>query len=188
MLQILKFFMLTFLVIVALPSWAQTPDGNTPANEGVCDDLIGGTPGLYGLCIGYCEARDLNKIGSDISKPSNSKLLTIYNKKKQVGDPDMPCVQSPCSCWSDSEISATTWGSRSSAPRCTITATNGSATEGTFNSGQDRKDAAAQVRTDGFRCVYNDQSAGVMREFNINQDEFNTCHAQVVQLCTDLGL
>ena len=29
-------------------SFAQTPDGETPANEGVCDVLQGGTPGLYG--------------------------------------------------------------------------------------------------------------------------------------------
>ena len=26
---------------------ANTPDGETPANEGVCDGLHGGTPGLY---------------------------------------------------------------------------------------------------------------------------------------------
>ena len=33
------------------PVWAGTPDGFPPANEGVCDELIGGTPGLYGLCV-----------------------------------------------------------------------------------------------------------------------------------------
>ena len=186
--KILKFITLTFLVIVTLPSWAQTPDGSTPANEGVCDGLIGGTPGLYGLCVGYCEARDLNEIGDDVSKPSNSKLLSIYNKRKTAADPDMPCVQSPCSCWSNTEVSATTWGNRTSSPRCVVTEANAVATEGTFNTGQDRKDAAAQVRTDGYRCVYIDQPEGIMREFNISQEEFNVCHTQVVQLCTDLGL
>jgi hypothetical protein len=34
-----------------------TPDGETPANEGVCDELIGGTPGLYGLCVGSAKPR-----------------------------------------------------------------------------------------------------------------------------------
>ena len=39
---------------------ALTPDGETLANEGVCDVLQGGSPGLYGLCVAYCEAQDLD--------------------------------------------------------------------------------------------------------------------------------
>ena len=38
--------------------YAQTPDGETPANEGVCDELMFYTPGLYGLCVAFCEAQD----------------------------------------------------------------------------------------------------------------------------------
>ena len=44
--------------IAGSPAHAQTPDTETPANEGVCDGLLGATPGLYGLCVGFCEAQD----------------------------------------------------------------------------------------------------------------------------------
>lgn len=48
---------LSFILFYS-PAFAQTPDGETPANEGVCDELIGLTPGLYGLCVAFCEAQD----------------------------------------------------------------------------------------------------------------------------------
>ena len=40
---------------------AQTPDGETPAEEQVCDPLRadGVTKGLYGLCVAFCEAHDI---------------------------------------------------------------------------------------------------------------------------------
>jgi hypothetical protein len=80
---------------------ATTPDGETPANEGVCDMLIGATPGLYGLCNAYCEAQDLNEFDKE---PPRTKILENYNKKKQDGDPDMPCIQAPCPCWTPAEL------------------------------------------------------------------------------------
>ena len=84
---------------------AVTPDGETPANEGVCDSLHGGTPGLYGLCVAYCEAQDLDSI--DKSPPS-TKILANYRKKMNAGDTDMPCVQVSCPCFSDIELNAMT--------------------------------------------------------------------------------
>jgi len=83
-----------------------TPDGETPANEGVCDGLKGATPGLYGLCVAYCEAQDLDTIDKE---PPSEKILANYEKKRQAGDPDMPCIQKPeCSCVSNAELSAMT--------------------------------------------------------------------------------
>jgi len=117
-----KSFLNTLLVtlFISLPLlWpsvqAQTPDGETPANEGVCNSLIGFTPGLYGLCVAFCEAQDAEAtfdpeaedgvvtfaVGS---RPSNPKLLEIYNKKKADGDPDMPCVRAQCPCWNVAEL------------------------------------------------------------------------------------
>ena len=63
---------------------ANTPDGETPANEGVCDNLMGATPGLYGLCVAYCEAQDLDMVGE--AKMPNSKILANYRKKMQASD------------------------------------------------------------------------------------------------------
>jgi hypothetical protein len=95
--------------------WAKTPDSDTPANENVCDDLQAATPGLYGLCVAYCEAQDVEPFDTDgldslEHEPANPKLLNVYNSKKQEGDPDMPCVKiedpnlPDCPCWSQEEL------------------------------------------------------------------------------------
>lgn len=85
-----------------------TPDGVTPANEGVCDVLIGGTPGLYGLCVAYCEAQDCDFEAaiSNQCKPPRQPVLNNYNKRRRVGDPEMPCVQveTECPCWTSAEL------------------------------------------------------------------------------------
>jgi hypothetical protein len=94
------------LVTFSAPVTADgTPDGTTPANEGVCDVLKGGTPGLYGLCVAYCEAQDLDSFDKD---PPNTKILNNYRKKMQAGDPDMPCVKVPCPCWTSAELGSIT--------------------------------------------------------------------------------
>ncbi len=72
---------------------AQTPDGETPANEGVCDVLQadGTTKGLYGLCVAFCEAQDHASLdypitGDDLDALMNmkpgGKILANYNKKR----------------------------------------------------------------------------------------------------------
>ncbi len=40
---------------------ANTPDGMTPAVETLCDAYQDSIPGLYGLCVAYCEAQDLDE-------------------------------------------------------------------------------------------------------------------------------
>ena len=51
-------------IAISAPAMAETPDGTTPANETVCDGLkTNATPGLYGLCVAYCEAQDLDIVG-----------------------------------------------------------------------------------------------------------------------------
>jgi len=86
--------------------YAQTPDGETPANEGVCNELKSSTPGLYGLCIAYCEAQD-----SDTTGDPKAVLLNNYNKKRIEGvDPTMPCLIPPpepyCPCFTYQEVAA----------------------------------------------------------------------------------
>ena len=67
--------LLTGLASLSGSVMAQTPDGETPANEGVCDVLIGATPGLYGLCNAYCEAQDLDSFDKE---PPRTKILANY--------------------------------------------------------------------------------------------------------------
>ena len=88
--NIITFFLFVLLSFVAGVAVAGTPDGDTPATETDCDELKGGTPGLYGLCVAYCEAQDLDEAGNE--KPSKGSLLKAYNKKRKSDDPEMPCV------------------------------------------------------------------------------------------------
>jgi len=107
------------LIAFALPgvsAVAMTPDGMTPAAEDVCDELIGATPGLYGLCVAYCEAQDCDAeaahSGQCTRTPPSEPVLRNYNRKMQPGDPSMPCLAPPtspgvpaaCPCWTEEEI------------------------------------------------------------------------------------
>jgi len=94
------------LVFFYVPAFAQTPDGETPANEGTCDTLFGGTPGLYGLCVAYCEAQDCTdeNVATGQCGAPNPRVLANYNKRKLPSDPDMPCVKASCPCWTEAEL------------------------------------------------------------------------------------
>jgi hypothetical protein len=50
------------------------------AEDSVCDELIGATPSLRGLCVAYCDAG-----GSE-------QVLAAYERRRGPGDPPMPCT------------------------------------------------------------------------------------------------
>lgn len=113
----MKFRTLILLFCMSLPGlvYAQTRDGQTPASEDICNDLKSSTPGLYGLCVAFCEAQDIGELDVNDpfllgNKPADPKLLDLYNRKKQPNDPDMPCVKiddpnyPDCPCWSQEEL------------------------------------------------------------------------------------
>ena len=101
-----------------IPAAAQTPDGQTPAEESVCDPLAadGVTKGLYGLCVGFCEARKIlptkvrllqeEELALLEAGAPSGRILDNYNRKKQEDDPPMPCIvpDEPCPCWTDAEL------------------------------------------------------------------------------------
>ena len=106
-------------VMVSAPLLAQTPDGATPVEETICDPLKadGVTKGLYGLCVAFCEAQDHAALSDPVTEEEldaladaapSGRILQNYNKKKQEGDPDMPCikVEEPCPCWSGEELAS----------------------------------------------------------------------------------
>ena len=117
----MKYLLSTFTTLIAVamfaiasPVLAQTPDGETPANEGICDPLHedGITKGLYGLCVAYCEAQDAHLLSiygdPDDLSVSGRRILDNYRKKMNAGDPDMPCVQEECPCWTASLLTELT--------------------------------------------------------------------------------
>jgi hypothetical protein len=92
-------------------AWAQTPDDQTPSEESVCDVLLepGITPGLYGLCVAFCEAQDLEMSEREaLCNSSGDKLLRNYIKKMGPNDPKMPCLRPDCSCFSYEDVALLT--------------------------------------------------------------------------------
>lgn len=104
-------------IMIAMSVTAGTLDGLTPAEETICDTLRedGVTKGLYGLCVAFCEAQDLaseqtvlsyeDLVALGVDAPSG-RILANYNKKKQEGDPGMPCIveEPPCPCFTQEEL------------------------------------------------------------------------------------
>jgi len=76
------------------------------ARDSVCEEVRNNTPGLYGLCIAFCEAHGctVTEVEDGTCKPSSSKILANYNKKKEEWEPDMPCYRSPCPCFDREDL------------------------------------------------------------------------------------
>ena len=82
---------------------AATPDGQTPAQESVCDVLTadGVTKDLSGLCVAMWEAQELAECSSPMTeedidlffaKAPSGKIIAQYDKPRAVEDPAMPCI------------------------------------------------------------------------------------------------
>lgn len=168
-------------LISAAPVIAETPDGTTPANEGACDSLkTNATPGLYGLCVAYCEAQDLDTFEKE---PANSKILANYNKKKQAGDPDMPCVKVPCPCWTDAELASISVGG---AAACLRSTNKIQLIDNLPRTHFAESDTALSEE----RCRYINLNVSplVIRSFSITAPQAASCYAAVNSACNDLGL
>lgn len=89
-------------------AFAQTPDGSTPFNEGICEPLFLLTPKLYGLCVAYCVALDCDIVDGAVQcgNPPDPRILELYNRLKRPFDPPMPCVLGECPCWTEEELDA----------------------------------------------------------------------------------
>jgi hypothetical protein len=111
------FIGLLLALVSGQSTYAQTPDGATPANEGICDPLKaeGVTKGLYGLCVAFCEAQDHADILTPITDAEydelldtspSGRILANYLKKKTETDPSMPCIkiEEPCPCWTAEDL------------------------------------------------------------------------------------
>ncbi len=93
----------------------------------VCKDLKGGTRGLYGLCVVYCEAQSCDAesaaAGRCTRQSFNERVVENYNRIKAEHDPKMPCLEepgtdtaspsspSPCPCLTEQEATDTQWSS-----------------------------------------------------------------------------
>lgn len=99
------------------PAMAQTPDGEPPAVESVCDDLTGAA---FGLCNAYCEAMDCHD--PENAKASASACTAVKGRLAVAGVATPPCEDGPvfeCPCFDTQGILEVV-----EDPFCTIDAVN----------------------------------------------------------------
>ena len=180
---------------------AQTPDGLTPAAEDDCDIVKGGTPGLYGLCVAYCDAQD-NDLPIDTSDPNNqptpasSRILEKYRGRMTASDPDMPCLNSPCPCWENNDVN--TVGSLGGEPLvCQVTADANLVLEGGINT-----DTSTGATIYAQTFTFNDRGKGCFWSnggdianlsptsplIRLDTDDYAACSSQIAARCGQLGL
>jgi len=181
---------------------AQTGDSMPPPNEGVCDELIGGTPGLYGLCVAFSEAQDcepeftLDNPFEDCT-PSSPKLLEIYDKKKTEADPPMPGVAYGCPCWTEEEIIGLRYPTIDSARVCTFG--DGVIMWGVLSTASSRLPYRTVVYADNVRgrgqCSFYERRIGeggliinIERNFYVDDaDAYDECILQIYDSGLDRG-
>ena len=180
--------------------------GNSP----VCDDLRGGTRGLHGLCVSYCETQNVSEdFKPHHFKPHKAKrkaakrekVLARYNAKKGASDPEMPCVEqaSPtvtiCPCWAPAELDADKWRGKSPAAACRNTLTSDELSAGTTGLDFGRALALTTIAYAGTDqeevmnfCVREDNATSVkMSEKILDPKVVAACRAQVKATCDALA-
>ncbi len=80
---------LCLLLTFAGAAAAQTPDGDPPSEETVCD---GQTGAAYGLCTAFCEAMDCD---SDDPQASQTACDKVAGKFLQITGEAPPCLTPP---------------------------------------------------------------------------------------------
>ena len=85
-------FLCLSAICFSVPTYAQgTADGQTPADETVCEDaVLGGS--LKGLCIAYCEAMDCDADASADMAACNAAYDRFLQKS---GGLEPPCISAP---------------------------------------------------------------------------------------------
>lgn len=104
---LVQFLLLSALLTFCAP--AAFADDLTPAEEEVCDFLQDPvfSPGLFGLCNAYCQARDCDDYGPLEDQPRSCQQLydNFVIKASGPEDPlEPPCLEPqplvpPCACW-----------------------------------------------------------------------------------------
>ena len=199
--------LLAALVLMAPAAYSQTADGQTPADETVCDPLKadGVTKGLYGLCVAFCEAQDFADLENPITEAEyealedgvpSGRILTNYNRKKTEADPPMPCVviEEPCPCWTSAELTelANSYDGSHILDRCWYSIppsrTNNFAiyerpTLGSSHVAQSVDNQNYIPGGEGRRsvCIYADYrtSPGISRRFRTSPDEWQACSTAI---------
>ena len=96
--EMIRISLALFLGVLLLGGYAvaQTPDGETPAVEDVCDGFEGAA---YSLCNAYCEAMDCDSEEPQASDMACEKVLANFIKKTDEEPPCLGCCAlNTCEC------------------------------------------------------------------------------------------
>ena len=90
-------FLALALILFPTATAAKGPDGVTPAEEYVCDDVTGKA---NGLCVAYCEAMDCDSSDRKASPKACEQTLANYMKLMDVEPPCyVPVNAAACPCF-----------------------------------------------------------------------------------------
>jgi hypothetical protein len=89
----------TFSLTLPFALQAQTPDGETPAEESICDGLT--DDGGWGLCTAYCEAMDCEAASPRASEKACAKVKARF-LSLDVGP--LPCEVLQCPCFDAGDV------------------------------------------------------------------------------------
>ena len=174
----------------------------------VCDPLRaqGTTPGLHGLCVAYCESRDLSsaletrnpKFAARLAD-SRQKFLDRYNQRRQASDPAMPCVveeSNACSCWATKQVNPELWNNKISSSSCGVVDDPMFSVDSiqTLTSPTDPEYAnfaAYRLSMDGGAsfsqvCAAEEPATGTSTQQEIGLAEYETCRTQIQTLCSSV--
>jgi len=98
------------------------------AHVNECSDLIGGTRGLFLMCVKYCATQScIDAAGEDAPRAcvlGAPKYLERYNALKRASDPEMPCIKQPeessCPCFTADELAALRQPGDNDVASCTL--------------------------------------------------------------------
>jgi hypothetical protein len=171
-----------------------TRDGETPAVEDVCDPLIGLTPGLFGLCLAFCEAQDCEAtldeatgetVFDPICEQSSPKILDDYNRLRTPTDPVLPCltvVAAECPCWNEEELDTIADGETQA---CGLRSDGAFRLIG-FDAATGRNESAIANPSQN-RCRYTSQTPAVARQLDVTKGEVAACVVSIKAECAERG-
>jgi len=87
--SIVALILFSLLLYLGITSHAQTPDGETPAVEDVCEGYAGQA---YGLCNAYCEAMDCD----GEPRASEKACARVQANFENITDQMLPCLLEGC--------------------------------------------------------------------------------------------
>ncbi len=175
------------ILFVCLPAFAgavpaQTPDGQTPAEETVCSVVYSGA--AFGLCNAYCEAMDCDCDGINCTANANDTACgAVAERFTQIsGDPIGPACGMACPCFFASE-----WPFNDGTWTSIVKGTGGGLTaDCTGYSGVRLRNATqwAGLDTTNNLCEYGDWSEN--GGFGLAQNQLTGLTADQVTACLNL--